>query len=398
MSVSQIAMSPGEAPADPSKIWVNSGDSHAIEPEGVFDGRMASGLAARMPRTVKDPDGRWETVTVDGHEFRRKIPRPMAGGEFDGLQPREAYVQRAPGANDPELRLVDLDQEGVWAEVIFPSLGLWAASIRDPRLLREGVRALNDWTHETFSTHPDRYVPVASVSLLDVEDAVAELQRARGLGFRAIFMPPAPPTHRPEYNDPAWEPLWSAAEEAAMVVAFHVGTEPVEEGASNVRTFRGLGGAVLNYVETSYGGQRAATKLVASGVLDRHPTLKVFVAEGGAAWGPFVGDRMDEAYRQHAGWAEPKLSMTPKEFIYRQVYASFQHDPSAVETVVAMGWNNVLWGSDYPHLEGTFGHTQETLHGLFDGVSDRVRHRITIGAFCELFPGIGEPPQQRTPA
>lgn len=52
-----------------------------------------------------------------------------------------------------------------------------------------------------------------------------------------------------------------------------------------------------------------------------------------------------------------------------------------------------MFGSDYPHLEGTYGHTQKTLHEIFDGVADDVRHRITIGAFLDLFPHVGEPPQ-----
>jgi predicted TIM-barrel fold metal-dependent hydrolase len=57
-----------------------------------------------------------------------------------------------------------------------------------------------------------------------------------------------------------------------------------------------------------------------------------------------------------------------------------------------MGYQNVMWGSDYPHLEGTYGHTQKTLHELFDSVDGKVRHRITVGAFLDLFPHIGEPP------
>jgi hypothetical protein len=101
---------------------------------------------------------------------------------------------------------------------------------------------------------------------------------------------------------------------------------------------------------------------------------------------------MNEAYRQHGFRAFPKLSASPKEILYRQVYASFQHDESAIPTMTAMGYRNVMWGSDYPHLEGTFGHTQETLHHLFDGVDDAVRERITVGSFCELFPSVGAPP------
>ena len=88
----------------------------------------------------------------------------------------------------------------------------------------------------------------------------------------------------------------------------------------------------------------------------------------------------------------PQLSKLPSEYLYDQVYASFQHDRSAVAGQPAMGWQNVLWGSDYPHFEGTFGHTQKTLHELFDDVDAEARRRITIGAFEELFPHVPAAP------
>jgi hypothetical protein len=101
---------------------------------------------------------------------------------------------------------------------------------------------------------------------------------------------------------------------------------------------------------------------------------------------------MNEAYRQHAMFVRPELSCEPKELLYRQVYCSFQHDESAPAAMSAMGYRNVLWGSDYPHLEGTFGHSQKTLHELFDDVSPEVRERITMGTFEELFPHVSRPP------
>jgi len=57
-----------------------------------------------------------------------------------------------------------------------------------------------------------------------------------------------------------------------------------------------------------------------------------------------------------------------------------------------------MWGSDYPHLEGTYGHTQKTLQELFHGVEPAVRKRVTIGSFLDLFPHIGEPPGNATAA
>ncbi len=153
------------------------------------------------------------------------------------------------------------------------------------------------------------------------------------------------------------------------MLGFHIGT-----GGDTV-VFRGPGGAIVNYMETTYPGMRVVSHLVAGGALDRHPGLRILIAEGGAAWVPAIGDRMDEAYRQHGMFVRPKLSRLPSEIIRQQVYASFQHDKSAVQIVPATGYRNVLWGDDYPHLEGTYGHTQETLRGLFAGVSDEVRER-----------------------
>jgi hypothetical protein len=94
----------------------------------------------------------------------------------------------------------------------------------------------------------------------------------------------------------------------------------------------------------------------------------------------------------------PKLSRPPREIVYEQVYASFQHDKSAIAACTAMGYRNVMFGSDYPHLEGTFGHTQKTLHELFDDVDQDTTYRITRGAFLDLFPGVGEPPAESSDA
>src|SRR5262245_54423754 len=96
------------------KIWANSGDSHGLEPDELFWQRMPGHLAERMPRSVKDPDGRHETVYVDGQEFRRRLPAVARGdGDDVGLTPQEANAKRAPGAMDAELRLKDLDQQGI---------------------------------------------------------------------------------------------------------------------------------------------------------------------------------------------------------------------------------------------------------------------------------------------
>lgn len=365
------------------KIWANSGDSHFLEPEELWRDNLPARLAELVPRSERDPDGDWETVHIDGMSFRRKLP---TGRNKEFLE----ATHRAPGARDMPKRMIDLDNEGIWAELVFPSLGMWSSSFRTPEVLREALKVSNDWAWEAIEEFSPRLVATAQVSTLDVGDAVAELERVAEMGYRAVYLPVTPHPLQQDYNQDVWEPFWAAAERANIVLAFHIGTDPIDlsKGGASGLVYRGPGGAVLNYTETTFGGQRAVMKLVASGALDRHPDLRVLVSEGGATWVPFIADRMEEGYRQHAMAVRPKLKRSPKEIIYSQVYASFQHDESAVAACSAMGYDNVLWGSDYPHMEGTFGHTQDTLHHLFDGVDPKVRHRITVGAFTELFPDV----------
>ena len=99
-----------------------------------------------VPRSEKDPDGKWESIHVDGQVFRRRLPS-LAQEEF-----MQATVA-APGARDVGKRLADLNAEGIWSELVFPSLGMWAGSFRTPELMQATMRASNDWAKETIMDH-----------------------------------------------------------------------------------------------------------------------------------------------------------------------------------------------------------------------------------------------------
>jgi predicted TIM-barrel fold metal-dependent hydrolase len=359
-----------------AKIWANSGDSHLLEPEDIWYQVLPKKLADKTPRTVTEGN---EQITYIGDQvMTRTIPSPR----------RQKWNElfRPPGALRTDTRLQDLDDQGIYGEICFPSAGFFTSNVNDVELAREMSMGWNEWAKsEVMEASGRRLYPTAIVSVYDTDDAVSELQRAAEMGFKLIYMPTTPPPNR-QYNADVWDPFWAAADEAGMVPAFHIGTglEPVQ--------FRGAGGAVINYVETALPGIRTLTMLVASGALDRHPDLKVLVAEGGGSWIPAMADRMTEAYRQHSLFVRPTLSKLPKEIVYRQVYTSFQHDESAIPTVMHLGYENMLWGSDYPHVEGTFPETQKVLHELFDDVPDAVRRLITIDAFNRLVGADFQPP------
>jgi predicted TIM-barrel fold metal-dependent hydrolase len=346
------------------KIWAHSGDSHAMEPEDLWTSRLPKRLADRAPRSERGE--KYEITYVDGKRLDRQLNDFM-----DAMRP--------PGFKDLDIRLQDLEQEGVRCQLAFPSSGFWSANIDDPELAKAVARAWNEWARDDFMGRQNRIFTPAIVPLVDVADTVAEVEWAAENGFQSIFLPCGMPAER-DWGHELWNPLWDAADANGMVLAYHIGT-----GLGANVVYRGPGGAVVNYMETTYPGMRVVSHMVASGALDRHPDLKVLIAEGGAGWVPAIGDRMDEAYRQHGMFVRPRLDRLPSEIVRSQVYASFQHDISAVQVIEDTNYWNVMWGDDYPHLEGTYGHTQETLHQIFDTVDPKIKDRVLRGTFEELF-------------
>jgi predicted TIM-barrel fold metal-dependent hydrolase len=334
-----------------------------MEPHDLWTTALPGELGQRAPRTERTD--KHETVFVDG----RRMYRSLAAF---------AEAARPPGASDLDIRLEDLDREGVWGQIAFPSRALWLCAIDDPVLEAATIRVYNEWAASEIIARTGRVLPAAMLPVRNIDDALAELGRVVDAGFQSVFLA-ASPAEGADYALDRWEPLWSAVEESGLVLGFHIGTggDPV--------VFRGPGGAIINYWETCIPGQRVVTHLVASGALERHPELRVLIAEGGCSWVPALCDRLDESYRQHGMYVQPKLAHAPSEYIYRQVYTSFQHDRTAVATVSAMGYRNVMWGDDYPHLEGTYGHTQDTLHTIFDGAPNDVVRLVTEENFNSLF-------------
>jgi predicted TIM-barrel fold metal-dependent hydrolase len=260
---------------------------------------------------------------------------------------------------------------------LYPTIALFAFMIPDPELRAACARVYNDWLAETFAPDP-RFAAAALIPVQDVDFAVAEIERVAGKGLRSAMLPINPPAERP-YNDEAYEPLWAAAAAHGFPVSFHVGT------GSNPVTERGPGGAVINYVEVGLGAPRTLAYLAASGVLERHPDLHVVMVECGAGWLAWLMERMDEAFEEHAGWVRPKLAEPPSSYVRRQGHVTFGNDASGVENRAFTGVEPLLWASDYPHPEGTWPHTKETLARIFGHVPDEERAAITGGTTQALY-------------
>ena len=128
-----------------------------------------------------------------------------------------------------------------------------------------------------------------------------------------------------------------------------------------------------------------ADALAASGVLERFPELHVVMVECGAGWLSWLLERMDEAFEEHAQWVNPKLAEPPSSYVRRQGHVTFGNDAAGVVNRSFTGVEALLWASDYPHPEGTWPHTRETLDRIFNDVSATERRTITYETTAALY-------------
>ena len=347
-----------------------SADSHLNEPPEMFAERLDARDRDRGPR-VALVDG-IECLVMEGMRPRKLPTGRMA---LDG----EALERAQAGGWEPSLRMRDQDRDGVAAEVVFPTLALRACFMAPDGALQMALaRAYNAWCAEVFAPHPQRFAPAAVIPMADIAAACREAERAARLGLRTLFLPSFPPDRR--YNDPVFDRFWEVAEGIGLPLTFHAGTghEP--------RIERGPGGAVINYLLGSQiDGAHVICYLTMAGVLERHPGLQIVTVETGSAWLAWVMTQMDDIYEKHHMWAHPKLAEAPSFYVKRQAHVTFQVDPVGVANRTFTGVEALLWGSDYPHPEGTWPHSRERVEQQTAGLPEEDKRKLLGGTTARLF-------------
>jgi predicted TIM-barrel fold metal-dependent hydrolase len=350
----------------PHKYFIVSADCHVNEPATLWQERIDAKYRDRLPRVYKDDQGQLWRVAEGYRPDRLRIM------DLDG----EDDVRAKAGA-DPEQRLRDLALDGIDAEVLFPNKGLAMWATPDPVFAMAQCRVYNDWAWETFGRYNDRMSPAAAVATGDLEGSLAEIERVASLGFRCLTLPCKPiwgahDVEHPNYNLPVFDRLWALIQETGLPITFHVST------GRDPRAARGHGGAVINYVTHSLAPTiEPVASLCASGVLERFPGLRFATIEAGIGWIPWLLTAMDEAYRKHHFWVRPKLARLPSEYFRAHGFASFQEDPPGLDLAERYGLlDNLMWGNDYPHHEGTWPHSAEAIERTMGRLTDAQRAKV----------------------
>ncbi len=363
--------------------WLISADNHVTEPLDLWL-RLPEHLQHLAPH-VEEREGA-PCLVVEGKVVQRlRLPEGAKMGDGSASQvlaaadraERESMLVR--DSNDPDRRLLDLDRDSIWGEVMYPNLFVFMAyRLANPELQVAACRTYSDWIWDTFGSS-QRFAPVAPLPVLDIDASVAEIERAAKRGFRAVLLPAHTDWLDHAYNHPVYDPLWAAAAANGVSVNFHAGT-----GREN-RPARNPGGAVINYVVTVEGPSETITYLAGSGVLARHPELKVVMVECGAGWLAWVLNAMDDAYREHEMWVDPKLDELPSEYFRRQGFVTFQHDPVGFHNVSFTGDHCLMWGADYPHPEGTWPRSKEYLARQLVDVPVATARKVLWSNAAELY-------------
>jgi len=361
------------------KYTVISVDDHIVEPPHTFAGRMPAALAERAPRVVEKDDGS-EVWVYDGEEipnvgFNAVVGRPVSEYSFEPTR----FDEMRTGAWDIDARIRDMDVNGIYASLCFPSFlpGFAGQRIqvgRDPELALATVRAWNAWHVEDWAgSHPGRIIPCQLPYLLDPEVGAAEVRRNAERGFKAITFSEMPHAlGLPSLHSGHWEPLMRACAETGTVVNLHIGSSGTSPSTSDDAPPDVIGVLFFGYA------MFAAVDWLYSLLPVRYPDLRICLSEGGIGWVPALLDRLDHMLRYHEMYGTwSGIELTPAEVMQRNFWFCAVEDPSAFAMRDRIGVDKILLEADYPHCDSTWPDTQAVIEREIGGLPPDDIRRIT---------------------
>jgi predicted TIM-barrel fold metal-dependent hydrolase len=339
-----------------SNLTIISADCHA----GALPDTYREYLPARLREHFDDW---WTAIDAEMKERRGTF------FDFDSTEERERVESvldgKAEGEHDAVARALVLDADGIAGEIIFPQMAPFGAGLMqyrreiDPEWNLEGTRAYNRWLADLCNTNPGRHAGVALITVEDIDVSIQDVTAAKEMGLWGGVLIPAGTGDNEYYHHPRYEPLWAACEEMEMPIHTHSGWSP---------DYGDVPSATAMFIsEVSWYAHRPFTCFLWAGVFERYPKLKLVMTEQGTSW---VLDTMRMFERNfdspYFKYFHKDLSLRPLEYFQRQCFlgASFL-TPGDCALRHEIGVDRLMWGSDYPHLEGTWPNTMSSLRETF---------------------------------
>jgi aminocarboxymuconate-semialdehyde decarboxylase len=280
------------------------------------------------------------------------------------------YNILVPGHREIDYRQRVLDEHAVDTQVLsFTTPGV---HVEAPAVAVEWARMINDAFAGVVRERAGRFSALATLPLNDPAASTIELERAMtdlGLPGAMVFSN----VNHVALADERFAPLWKKADELGAVIYVHP-TDPAGVEAMLDYWLMPLVGFLMDTT-------LAASKLVFSGVVERHPRIRwVLTHMGGAI--PYLAERLDRGYRAFADCRQ-NIGRPPSEYLRTFYYDSVNFNASAMRLALDFaGEDRILAGSDYPHQIGSIPLMLDTLRML--DVPDRVREKILGGNAAKL--------------
>ncbi len=370
-----------------------SSDDHTIEPPELWRERIDSPFKDRAPHLVSEDDADW--WYADGYKMISVEAGVQVG---EGLHTPERVTRRArwddvrKGGFMPDDRIKEMDLDGVYGQVLYPTTGLRFFNLPDGKLLSAIFRAYNDWAAEFCNAQPSRLKGIAMVNVDDIPEGIEELERCRRMGLVGAMIS-VHPAEELSYERPLYDPFWAAAQDLDMPLSLHTGTSRViPHSTSPFRDVSGIRTALLTFtqrvVHRSGWVEESLTNMIFAGVLERYPRLKVGSVEHDVGWAPHWVWTMDKFYHVFSGafgWKRLKAGALPSDYVKSNMFFSCQDDRLGVEHRDSIGVDTLLWGSDYPHQDSTFPNSRQVLDDVLAGVPEDERAKIAGSSTAKLY-------------
>ncbi len=386
--MSRSVLLPDPAPRS-IRVPVISVDDHLIEPPDLFEGRLPAGLADRAPKVIENDDGT-QYWLYEGRTYPNVGLNAVVGRARDtwSMEPSR-FDEMRPGCFDIQARVADMDVNGVWASLCFPSLvagfcGSVFMRSDDKELGLACLRAWNDWHLDVWAgTYPERIIPLQLPWLADVEVGAEEIRRNAGRGFKAVSFPEFPAQlGLPSVFADHWDPLLAACAETGTVLCMHTGASAWAPLPSPGPPFELL--PTLFPVNALI----AAAEWLWSGIPVRFPDLDIALSEGGIGWVPMLLDRVDYVLAHSASGNESgawRGDLLPSEVLRRNFWFCSIDDPSLVELRHVIGVDHIMVESDYPHADSTWPDTQAVLDKTLGSLPEDELRKIAYQNAAKLF-------------
>ena len=358
-----------------------SSDSHVCEPEGCYDEIDPKFYDMRPTFVVHEGLGPCFIVP----DLAMPVPLSMinaAGRKPEDIQNfKLQWDDLEAGGWDPKERLAAQDKDGIYAEVIYPSVGMVLCLHDNIDYKKACFDAYNRWLEGFCETSPKRLLGVGQAAVRTIEEGVAELKEIKRQGFCGVMIPGDPEVE--DYDHPCYDPFWEAAIDLDLPISFHILTSK----ADDLMTGRQSRGPKINsFMQLVRGNQDIMGMFCFGGVFERHPKLKVVCVEADAGWVPHFTYRMDHAYKRHRFWMETgAIQRPPSEYFYENIYVTYQDDQAATANVDERVLRRVMWANDFPHSDSTWPWSMEILGGLTGDLTQEQRDWILHDNVAELY-------------